>query len=200
MADEQTGSIAVKGADSARKTTQSSIETTRLVLRPFFPDDAEAVTRLAGDRKIAATTLNIPHPYEDGMAETWIATHGPGFSAGSSATFAIVSCGDDALIGAIGLSIDRPFDCAELGYWVGRPFWNRGYATEAAAALAEFGFAVLKLNRISARHLARNPASGRVMEKLGMRREGTARQAVKKWGQYEDLVLYGLLRQDWRRG
>lgn len=167
-------------------------------MRPFDLSDAPDVRRLAGERDIADTTLNIPHPYEDGMAESWIETHKPGYETDSLATFAISLRGGAGLIGAIGLTIDRPFNRAELGYWIGKPFWNQGYATEAANAVIEFGFTDLRLNRISAWHLARNPSSGRVMEKIGMQLEGTARQNTMKWGKYEDMILYGILLEDWK--
>ncbi len=177
-------------------TVQPILRTQRLVLRPFEVTDAPEAQRLAGDKAIADTTLNVPHPYEDGMAEAWIETHAPAWENGTAATFAAVDIDEDRLIGAIGLRIDSRFDVGELGYWIGRPFWNQGYATEAANAVTRFGFDELALNRIQAKHLARNPASGRVMQKLGMRLEGTARQATKKWGRYEDLVTYAILRAE----
>ncbi|MDX1556875.1 MAG: GNAT family N-acetyltransferase [Xanthomonadales bacterium] len=176
---------------------QPTLQTQRLILRPFQRSDAPEVQRLAGDRAVADTTLAIPHPYEDGMAEEWIATHQPKFEAGELADFAITLRDDGALVGAIGLAVNQRFDSAVLGYWIGVPFWNRGYCTEAAVAVIDYGFAELDLNRIHAPHLMRNPASGRVMEKAGMTREGVTRQSVKKWGRYEDLVLYGILREDW---
>ena len=178
---------------------RATLHTQRLILRPFEIADARDVQRLAGDQAIAATTLNIPHPYEDGMAEQWIATHQPQFEAGELANFAIVLRATRELVGAIGLVINRRFDRAELGYWIGRPYWNQGFCTEAGRAVLRYGFTELHLNRIHAYHLSRNPASGRVMEKLGMTREGLLRQHAKKWGNYEDLVEYGLLRQDWMR-
>jgi RimJ/RimL family protein N-acetyltransferase len=159
--------------------------------------DASTVQRLAGDRLIADTTLNIPHPYEDGMAEKWIETHRPDYDSGTLATFAIVLRDGEQLIGAIGLRINRDLNKGELGYWVGKPSWNMGYATEASTAILDFGFSELELNRISATHFARNPSSGRVMEKAGMLLEGTARQDTMKWGKYEDLVRYSMLREDW---
>lgn len=179
--------------------SQPTIETERLTLRPFRLSDARTVQLLAGERDIADTTMNIPHPYEDGMAEEWIAGHQSAYGDGKAITFALVLRDDSSLVGSIGLRIDRGYDKAELGYWVGKPFWNRGYATEAAIALLAFGFEELRLNRIHAAHLARNPSSGRVMEKAGMLFEGTARQDTMKWGKYEDLVSYGLLRDDWLR-
>ena len=134
------------------------------------------------------------------MAEEWIAGQAPACKGGKAATFAICLRTDRALVGAIGLQIDRDLEKAELGYWVGRPFWNRGYATEAASAVLDFGFDKLRLNRIQAAHLSRNPSSGRVLEKVGMLLEGTARQGAKKWGEFEDVVWYGVLRDDWAGG
>lgn len=177
--------------------TQPTILTARLILRPFEPGDAATVQQLAGEREIADTTLNIPHPYDDGVAEAWIATHEPGFEDGTLAVFAIVLRDSGDLVGAIGLNIERQFNQAELGYWIGKPFWNRGYATEATIAVVRYGFNSLDLNRIASRHFTRNPASGRVMQKAGMRHEGTARQSMIKWGAYEDLHLYAILREDW---
>ena len=177
--------------------SQPSIQTARLILRPFQLSDAAVVQALAGERDIADTTMNIPHPYKDGMAEEWIAGHEPGYSEGTSVTFAITLSVDTALIGAIGLRVDRGLNKAELGYWIGKPFWNEGYATEAAVAVLDFGFNELGLNRIHAKHMARNPSSGRVMEKAGMQLEGTARQDAIKWDRYEDLVSYALLLEDW---
>ena len=160
-------------------------------------NDASSVQRLAGDRLIADTTMNVPHPYEDGMAEEGIQTHRSGYETGTQITFAIVLRDGEQLVGAIGLRINKQVNKGELGYWVGRPYWNLGYATEATVAVLEYGFEELALNRISAAHLARNPSSGRVMEKAGMLLEGTARQDTTKWGKYEDLVWYGVLRNDW---
>jgi len=174
-----------------------TLKTERLLLRPFALPDAPDVQQLAGNKAIADTTLNIPHPYEDGMAEDWIATHQPKLEAGEHAVFAAALKADGKLIGAVGLTIDSAFGRAELGYWIGEPFWGFGYCSEAAKRVVDFGFSKLKLNRIHASHFDRNPASGRVLQKTGMSKEGVARQHIKKWGEYEDLVLYGILRDEW---
>lgn len=154
------------------------------------------VQRLAGAREVADTTLSIPHPYEDGMAEAWFATHAPAFDRGEMATLA-VTASSAGLVGAIGLRIERDHRRAELGYWIGVPYWGRGFATEAAKAVIRFGFEQLSLNRIHACHLTRNPASGRVMIKAGMRLEGCLRQHVVKWDRFEDLAKYAILRREW---
>ncbi len=172
---------------------QPVLETPRLLLRAFTLGDAPVVQQLAGDRAIADTTLNIPHPYEDGMAEAWISTHEEMREQDLSVTFAIVRRADDVLVGAVGLTVHRAGYRAELGYWIGRPYWNHGYGTEAARVVVGFGFGQLGLHRICAHHLARNPASGRIMQKIGMTREGTLRGYVRKWDTFEDVVVYGML-------
>lgn len=166
----------------------------RLVLRPFVPTDAADVHALAGAREIAETTLSVPHPYPDGAAATWIASQPPLIQQGTLVVFAITLRSDRRLIGTVGLQIAREHDRAELGYWIGVPWWNQGYASEAAAEVIRYGFAERALQRIEAHHFSRNPASGRVMAKCGMRHDGRREQAVKKWGRYEDIECYGIVR------
>ena len=144
------------------RITRPTLETSRLTLRPFDLADAADVQRLAGAKEVASTTLTVPHPYEDGMAEAWIGAHQETFEKGKDVTFAITLEKNGALIGAISLnSINREHQRAEIGYWIGVPYWNRGYCTEAARAVVRYGFEVLALERIYAHHFRRNPASGR---------------------------------------
>ena len=174
--------------------------TSRLTIRPFTLADAPRVQELAGDHAIADTTLNIPHPYEDGMAEAWIAQSSGQFQRGESAHFAIVLRERNELIGAVGLTFSQPHARAELGYWIGREYWSQGYGTEAAGAVLDYAFMALGLNRVEATHLCRNPSSGRVMQKLGMKREGCSRQYFKKAGAFEDIERYALLRDEYLAG
>lgn len=177
-------------------TEQPTLASPRLVLRPFGPGDAAEVRRLAGDRAVAATTLHVPHPYEPGMAEEWIGRHQPGFARGDIAIFAITDRDTGALMGSIGLTIHAQQQRAELGYWIGTEFWGRGYCTEAARAVLAYAFGPLGLRRVHACHMGSNPASGRVMEKLGMTREGRRRAHIRKWDRVEDAVDYGILREE----
>jgi RimJ/RimL family protein N-acetyltransferase len=172
------------------------LHTTRLVLRPYALSDAPDLQRLIGDREVASTTANIPHPYEDGMAEEWINAQPDLFAQGHSVHFAITTRADDALIGGIGLRLTPIHQHGELGYWIGVPFWNHGYCTEAAQAVVTYGFETLALHRIHAYHMTRNPASGRVMQKIGMRYEGCLRQHICKWGVFEDAAVYGILQSE----
>jgi ribosomal-protein-alanine N-acetyltransferase len=184
--------------DTHWMNAQPTLETERLMLRPFIPYDAFDVERLAGAREVADTTLNIPHPYPHGGAAEWIRLHGPAWDDGTSATFAIVGKKTGALVGAISLIIKREHRRAELGYWIALDCWNRGYATEASRRMIDFGFEILGLHRIEARHFLRNPASGRVMEKLGMQKEGQERDWAIKWDRFETLAVYSILEPEWR--
>jgi RimJ/RimL family protein N-acetyltransferase len=173
------------------------LRTPRLTLGAFDAEDAARLQQLAGAREIADTTLAIPHPYELDHARAWIAQQRREAARGRAVNFAIRTRGTAALIGSVGLrDIDPEHLQAELGFWIGREWWGNGYAQEAAAAVIEFGFDSLNLNRICGHHMDRNPAAGRVLLAVGMQREGLLRQRVRKWGAYEDVVLYAIVRDD----
>ncbi|MFW6133145.1 MAG: GNAT family N-acetyltransferase [Planctomycetota bacterium] len=174
-----------------------TLTTERLLLRPFTLADAGDIRRLAGAKEIAATMLYMPHPYEEGLAERWIASLPDGWAAGRELHLAITTGATGELIGAAGLSdLDTPHRRGELGYWVGVPYWGRGYCTEAARRLVRFAFDNLGLHRVVAHHFTRNPASGRVLAKIGMTHEGTLRQHVLKNGVFEDREAWGILATD----
>lgn len=175
------------------------LHTPRLWLRPLELADAPAVQCLASDKEIASTTLSIPHPYPDGAAEEWISGHLETLERGEGIVFGAFERARGELVGACGLTTRQPGATAEIGYWIGRPFWGRGYATEAARAVATYGFDVLGFHRIFAMAFSRNPASSRVLEKLGMRWEGKLREHIEKWGVFEDAEVYGLLSAELER-
>ncbi|WP_089936276.1 GNAT family N-acetyltransferase [Candidatus Entotheonella palauensis] len=176
--------------------TQPTLQTGLLVLRPpaeaYLPD----VHRLVSAWEIADTTLNIPHPYEDGMAEEWFKAQAERYENGEGIHFCIFLRDDQTFMGGVSLQLDARHQRGELGYWIGVPFWGHGYCTEAARVMVAYGFNTLDLNRIEAQHFTRNPASGRVMQKIGMRYEGCLRQHVRRWDKFEDLATYGILKQE----
>lgn len=187
-----------------------TLESNRLILRPFDLEDVKRVQELAGDRKISDTAIAVPYPYEDGMAEDWISTHANLREEGEEWIFAITlqevlgsdfepsgetrSSKASSLIGAITLRLNAAHRHAELGYWIGVPYWGQGFASEAAQRLLEFGFDELELHRVHAHYLTRNLASGRVLAKLGMRREGTIREYFLTRNGFEDVNLMGVTR------
>jgi len=171
------------------------LATDRLLLRFFAPDDAPAVQRLAAAYEIAENTLLIPHPYPEGAAAAWIASHP---RSPNNHVFAITLHDGGDVAGAIGLEAQPERGRGEIGYWIGVPYWNRGYVTEAARAVIGWAFESLGLHRVFAYHFTRNPASGRVLQKIGMTHEGSLRQHEKKWDQFLDVEVYGILHSEWR--
>jgi RimJ/RimL family protein N-acetyltransferase len=147
------------------------INTGELVMRAFTLADAADVQRLAGDERIADTTANVPHPYPEGEAERWIAGLQAQMAAGETLTYAVALAETGALVGSMSL-MHIEGDEAEIGYWVGVPYWGRGIASAAARAIIDHGFNKLGLRRIHARVLSRNGASDKVLAKLGFKHLG----------------------------
>jgi RimJ/RimL family protein N-acetyltransferase len=167
-------------------------------LRRFELSDARAIQGILGEREVAANLLDIPHPYPDGDAENWINQTNELIRRGEGFTFAAVRKADEALMGAVGIGVELKHLRGEIGYWLGIPFWGQGYATEAAARVVRYGFDDLGLNRIMAYCFSRNLASARVMQKIGMKYEGTFKKDTFKWGEFLDVDFYALLRHDWK--
>ena len=175
---------------------QPILHTQRLTLRPFRLDDAPDVHRMAGDPRIADTTIAIPHPYPEGSAKAWISSHAAAYEAAKEITFAVVKTDRGNLVGCVTLlDISKPHARAALGYWTGAEYWSQGFCTEAVVRLIEFAQQEVKTTRIIATCLARNVASSRVMEKAGLKREGCLVQHINKDGCYEDMLFYGLVLQ-----
>jgi RimJ/RimL family protein N-acetyltransferase len=180
-------------------TNVPHLTTPRLLLRAFAEADIPGLIALAGNYEVAKNTLNIPHPYTDADARHWLHLTRQGRAQGTAYAFALELRATGEFIGGIGLTLEPRFDRAEAGYWLGQPYWGRGLATEALAALLHFGFKTLELNKIYATHHTRNLASGSVMQKNGMVKEGELRQHVKRDGQYHDLHQYRLTGSEYAR-
>jgi RimJ/RimL family protein N-acetyltransferase len=137
------------------------MQTARLRLRPVVYGDAARISVLAGDWDIASMTGRIPYPYSEEAAHHWVSG-----LAEREEVFGIEYNGE--LIGICGFTRHTDDD-AELGYWIGKPYWSRGFATEAASAVMTYGFTKIGVRRFICKHLAENPASARVIQKLGFR-------------------------------
>ena len=176
---------------TARADVQPTLTTARLALRPLAADDAATIERLAGMFEVAGTTVNIPHPYPAGGAATFIVAQTAAWRDDTGVTWAVTR--DGALIGLIGInSSSRVHARAEIGYWIAPAEWGHGYATEAARAVIAFAFAD-GFHRVQATHLTRNPASGRVMQKLGMQYEGRLRAFYRRFDRWEDVEMYSII-------
>ena len=97
------------------------------------------------------------------------------------------------------MEINEDDQNAELGYWIDKNRWGQGFCTEAAAEALRFGFEELSLHKIFAHYMTINPASGRVMDKIGMKQEGVLPGHVRKWGEFYDIVVYGLLKSEYEK-
>lgn len=177
--------------------TIPTLKSERITLRPFSWNDAKNVQKLAGDKKIAETTLDMPHPYPDGAAEEWISTHQKEYEENKSIIWAITKNDTGELVGAIDFKLRPEFNKAEFGFWIGVPFWNNGYASEALSLILKYGFEELKLNKIFAHHFITNPASGKVMLNNGLKEEGYLREDIIKNGEYIDVKIYSILRSEY---
>ena len=177
---------------------QPTLQTRRLRLRPLERSDTAAIQQAASAREIADTMISLPHPYPPGEAERYLARQQSEREAGHSLTFAVEPKEERGFCGLIEVrEIDHEHSQAELSFWLAVEAWGRGYMSEVINAVLRYGFVALDLNRLYAYHMLRNPASGRILEKNGFKQEGLLRQRVRKWGQFEDVALWAILRQDW---
>jgi [ribosomal protein S5]-alanine N-acetyltransferase len=150
------------------------LPTPRLLLRQLTADDIPALVRYANNPNIARYVLNIPHPYGEPEAVFRIGYVVQGFKAKSRYVFAIYHKQRGEIIGEISLHLDSLQPIAQLAYWVGEPFWGQGIATEATAAILQYGFYKLGLAFVFAECVEENAASQRVLLKNGMEKMGTS--------------------------
>lgn len=173
------------------------LHTDRLHLRRHRPDDLPVMAERFSDMEVVRYTLRMPFPYTLAHAEAFYRSTRIAAAAGRTALWAITLRDTCDLIGGIGLRIEPDHATAELGYVFTRSQWGRGYATEAARAVTRYAFESLKLERIEASYFTANPASGRVLEKIGFVREGVHRSKAVRFGERLDLVITAALRDQW---
>jgi len=171
------------------------IESERLILKPYDLSDAQRVQKIGNDKAIAETTF-IPYPYTLQKVEDWIKNHSSLVENGDAYPFAMILKSEKQIIGTMTIRIDKEHNKGELAYWIGKDYWGKGYATEASKEILGFGFNELNLNRIWAPVMSKNKASGKVMQNVGLSYEGTLRQDILKWNKYEDVDIYGLIKED----
>ncbi len=146
------------------------LESLRLLLREPEESDVPAIATLMNDWDVVKNLSRAPFPYLEEHARDFVGRQEGGRAAGTDFTFAITRKSHGAMVGMCGVHLrDEGF---ELGYWIGKPYWKQGYATEAAAQVLAFGFRNLRAEQIWAGWFHDNPASGHVLEKLGFRPNG----------------------------
>ncbi len=172
------------------------LETERLILDAPKEHDLENIAKILNNEIYSKNTINIPFPYTFDSARFWFTLSENGFKNENQYIFAIRLKDSQKIIGGIDLGIDKNFNKAELGYWLDEDFWNQGFATEAVIKIIDFGFKHLKLKRIFATHFDFNPASGKVLEKSGMKKEGELKAHTKKGNIYHNHILYAIINED----
>ncbi len=175
------------------------IETERLALRRHVKADAPAVARLLDDWDVVKWLAQVPFPYTEKDALDWIVQTARNWAEGREYQLGIALRSTGELVGHIGLRMDPDSDSAELGYWLGKPHWGRGYGTEAARSMVRFGFVQLRLDRIWATCLPDNQRSLKVLGKAGLAVEGKRMQEFATRGVTVEVPVLGLARTDWQR-
>ncbi len=172
------------------------IKTERLVLRPWKIDDAEALAKIGNNLNIARNMRDrFPHPYLTANALLFIKEFE---KENPQKVFGIFL--NDEPIGSCGVfqEADIYRKNAEIGYWIGEPFWNKGYATEAVTAIIKYGFSTFEIERIYAAVFHYNLSSKKVVEKLGFTFEATHHNRVFKNREYYDELIYSVWKKDWK--
>lgn len=179
------------------KLHTQTLETSRLLLRPFQHTDAVAMfNNWAGDPEVTKYVSWPTHPSEEASAER-IKFLISQYDCGDTCDWAIVLKDIDTAIGSIGAVISNPsVKSVNIGYAIGKKWWHRGITTEALQAVLNFLFEECDVNRVEAWHDTRNPNSGKVMQKCGMKFEGIHRSADEDNMGICDVAWYGLLKQD----
>ena len=163
--------------------------TPRLVLRTPLEDDVDALAHLANNANIATMVSRMPHPYTVADAQDFVRRATSGTIG--KCVYAITKADDGAFLGCCGIETDAMGTTVDLGYWLGEPHWNKGYATEAAQALTDMAFRTRDIGHIDARCRVMNVASRRVIQKCGFQFQGS--------GLVPSLALGGSIAVEWYR-
>ncbi|HEY6978063.1 MAG TPA: GNAT family protein [Chitinophagaceae bacterium] len=171
--------------------------TKRLKLRRIQLSDVPSLLKYVNNKKISDQILNIPFPYQEEDAIYRLNFIIQGFQNKDRYVFAITLKDENELIGEIGLHIEKDNNNAQFGYWVAEPFWGKGIATEATAAILKFGFEKLNLHKIYATHYPGNKASGKVMLNNKMIKEAELKDHYKINNRYRSVIQYRLTKQEY---
>lgn len=158
----------------------SQLETERLVLRHPEWNDVAAISEALNDLEISQHLANVPHPYTEDDARIFVAKTTQGLSKGEDYCFVMRHQENDALVGCCGLHLKD--GAYELGYWIAKPHWKLGYATEAAREMLAFAFNELNAEQVTAGWYHDNWRSGRVLAKLGFKAVRVEKQDCRARG------------------
>jgi RimJ/RimL family protein N-acetyltransferase len=167
----------------------------RLVLAPLCEEDLDAIIQWLSDYETVLMLTHAPWPYTANDAIQWL-SHVNRMCAMNVGCFWGVHDSEGVFIGTSGLSLFPEHEKGELHYWLGKKYWGLGYGTEIARRTIAYAFENAHLNRLEVNHMARNVRSQRVVEKCGFKFEGNMRAYIKRFGVFEDLRFYSLLREE----
>src|SRR3974390_2952184 len=179
-------------SDPFRERSTPVLKTARLILRAPRVGDAKAITALANDRQVAENTARIPHPYRITDAKDWIG----GANKTANEISSVITLADKTLIGGCGLVL-RDDPAPEIGYWLGQPYWRKGYATEAVRALIDHAFDDRDHEVLQSSARVTNPASRRVLEKCGFQWTGVGLCRIRAIHSSAPVDLFPLERGIW---
>ena len=171
------------------------ISTERLVLRPPHVVDAEPMAQLANNINVAHMLAHMPHPYTIGDAEKFISNAQK--NSGRACVYSITEAESGALIGVGSLHETPDDDEPHMGYWIGEPYWGKGYASEAARALVDLYFKVTNRPALLVSARVSNEASKKVIRKCGGAHIGTAEAVHPLLGEKQQLDLFQITRENW---
>ncbi len=175
------------------------IEGNNVNLRKVTKSDAQSIYEHARDKEISRYTF-IPHPYKLRDALHFIRLTHQQIRKGREYHLGIEYRATGSIIGMVGLAgVNQKDQNAEVGYWLAKKYWGRGYATEALRLMLWYGFSELKLFRIWARVMHPNLVSARMLERIGFTLEGCLRKSINQNGQWLDELRYGLLRDEFKK-
>lgn len=174
------------------------LETTRILLRPYEMDDLDDILKYFNDSEVRQFLCpGIPYPFSREEEKTWLQNLP---KQTDQKTFAITRKEDGSYMGGCGINeMEWTHRWCVVGIFLGKPFWNQGYGTEALGALIEFMFTQMNLNKACLRVYGFNKRAMQSYLKLGFQVEGTLRQQIYRNGEYHDEYVMGLLRSEWNR-
>ncbi len=164
------------------------LKTERLLLRPPLLDDAESITRHISERDVPWNLGRAPYPYQLSDAEEWLLRIPKGWAEDTAYVF-LITGQDNNVIGCVGLNL-KPLDVWEIGYWIAKPWWGQGVVTEAAHAVMSWAEQTMRINKFVSGHFVDNPASGRVLMKLGFKAVGEVELFGKARGKKSPAIRY----------
>ncbi len=176
-----------------------TLHTSRLILGQLEVSDIPRIVEYADNPNIANNLRDLSQPYREKDAIFWLNMARQGFENQAEYIFKLGLKETNEFIGGMGLHLKKEHHKAEVGYWIGEPFWNKGYATEALRAILKFGFEELELNKIYAKYYTYNPASGKVMVNNGMIKEAEFVDTQFKLGKFVTEMQYRLTKREYHQ-